>query len=50
MQWQVGTWPRFFRPRGVERDKKVVVKEYIKLDKIMKRGYVRIVEVKNLTK
>ena len=47
-QWQVIPWPSFIRPQTVARDDNVDAKESGKLSKVIRRGYVRVVEVKSL--
>ena len=48
-QLEVVPWPQFLQPQRVERYEKVAEKECIKLDKIRRRGYVRMGEVKSFT-
>ena len=48
-QWQVEPWPRFIQPQRVAQDDNVDAKESGKLAKVIRRGYVIVVEVKDLT-
>ena len=48
-QWQVVPWPCFLRPQIVVRYDNVAVKEYGRLAKVRRRGYVRVGEVNSLT-
>ena len=43
------SWPCFIKPQRVARDDNVDAKEYGKLYKVRRRGYVRVGEVKILT-
>ena len=50
MQWQVGSWPHFINPQRLEIDDNMDAKESGKLVKVRRRGYVRVGEVKILTR
>ena len=45
----MGPWHWFLQPQRVERDGEVTEKECTKLEKLIRRGYVRMGEVKSLT-
>ena len=48
-QWQVEPWPRFIQPQIVAQDDNVDAKEFRKLARVIRRGYVIVIEVNSLT-
>ena len=48
-QWKVGPWTFSLQPQRVAREDRVASKEYLKLAKDIRRGYVRVGDVKILT-